>query len=318
MHPEVSWLDMTQLAWHGLAPWLRSSFETLVVVLLLMVSRLVILKLARRQCATNEMFYRWRKGTQYAVVFLGLGLVTPIWFSGTRDVATFLGLVSAGLALALKDPVMNLAGWAFIMVERPFSVGDRVEIDGLKGDVIDQRFFTFTLLEVGGWLMGEQSTGRLAHVPNARVFSHELYNYTEGFGFIWDELQIHITFESDWMLAKQLVRAVLDARAQALLPDAKAELERLSRQTLIHYTTLSPIVYLSVEGSGVCLSARYLAPVRQRRGERERVWEAILLTIAEHSARVELAYPTQRVHVTRPHPRDALASPPLSPGCGEG
>src|SRR3989454_11689426 len=105
--------------------------------------------------------YRWRKGLTYALVTVGVILVAQTWFIGTTALTTYLGLVSAGLAIALKEPVSNVAGWAFIIWRRPFEVGDRIQIGPHAGDVIDLGLFQFTLNEIGAWVQADQSSGRI-------------------------------------------------------------------------------------------------------------------------------------------------------------
>ena len=77
--------------------------------------------------------------------------------------STFLGLLSAGVAIALKDPLVNLAGWGFIVWRKPFGIGDRIQLGDSRGDVIDQRIFMFTLMEIGNWVDAERSTGRVSY-----------------------------------------------------------------------------------------------------------------------------------------------------------
>ena len=95
---------------------------------------------------------------------------------GLRSLGTFLGLLSAGLAIALKDVVASMAGWIFILWRRPFQLGDRIQIGDRAGDVVDLRLFQFTLLEIGNWVDADQSTGRSIHVPNGAVFTEPLFN----------------------------------------------------------------------------------------------------------------------------------------------
>jgi small-conductance mechanosensitive channel len=115
-----------------------------------------------------------------------IALLAPawIWIDAFNDLGTFLGLLSAGVAIALADVLKNMAGWMYIPSRRPFRVGDRIEIEGTRGDVVDIRLFCFSLMEIGNWVDAEQSTGRLVHVPNGSVFINQVANYTEGFQYI--------------------------------------------------------------------------------------------------------------------------------------
>src|SRR5438034_7967261 len=123
----------------GLSPELQVKLlVTLLTVFGLWLLHWIVLSLVYRRVRDPWSRYRWRKSITYVALGLGVILVGRTWFVGIQALATFLGLLTAGLAIALKDPVTNLAGWIFIVWRRPFEVSDRVEIGGHKGDVIDR------------------------------------------------------------------------------------------------------------------------------------------------------------------------------------
>lgn len=237
--------------------------------------------------------YRWRKSVGYTLVAAGIFLLWETWFRGFEAVATFLGLLSAGLAIALKDPVANVAGWAFIVWRRPFEVGHRIQIGSHAGDVIDVQLFQFTLNEIGNWVDADQSTGRIVHIPNGRVFTDPVANYDKGFPFIWNEVPVVVTFESDWKKAKTLLEQVAQKHAEHLTAEAERQLLEASRQYLIAYTKLAPIVYTSVVDQGIRLTIRYLIQPRHRRGSEQAIWQDILDEFAR-APQIDFAYPTVR------------------------
>jgi small-conductance mechanosensitive channel len=266
---------------------------SLVTIAVLWLLRRGALSLVWRRVTDARQRYRWRKTTNYVVVVIGAVLVGRIWFAGLRDVTTFLGLLSAGLAIALKDIIANLAGWTFILWRRPFAVGDRIQIGAISGDVIDLRIFEFSLLEIGNWVDADQSTGRIVHVPNGKVFSDHVANYTTGFQYIWDEIPVLVTFESDWRAAKALLIEIAARHAAHLHDDAGRQIEAASRQFMIRYDKLTPTVYTSVRDSGVLLTIRYLVEPRQRRVAAAAVWEEILDAFTGRPD-IDFAYPTSR------------------------
>jgi small-conductance mechanosensitive channel len=266
---------------------------SLTAIVVLWILRRAVLALLWRKIDDVKVRYRWRKTATYILVPLGMLIVGGIWWEGMGSVATFLGLFSAGLAIALKDLVVNLAGWAFILWRRPFDVGDRVQIGDHAGDVIDLRIFQFTLLEIGNWVDADQSTGRIIHIPNGQVLSDTLANYTRGFDYIWNELPVLVTFESDWRRAKELLADIAQRHATHLTEEAKSKIREVSRRFMIFYTTLTPTVYTAVADSGVLLTIRYLCSPRKRRGTAEAIWEDILDAFAREEG-IDFAYPTYR------------------------
>jgi len=279
-----------------LIPDIQSNFiNSLVIILVLWLLRSLINRIVLRKTADHRTRYNWRKTTTSVAVFLGFILVGRVWFKGVQSLATFLGLLSAGLAIALKDLVSGLAGWIFILWRRPFAVGDRIQIGDNAGDVIDIRPFQFTVMEIGGWVEADQSTGRIIHVPNSTVLSQSLINYSKGFQYIWNEIPVLITFESDWKKAKKILQIILDKHTEHPGEKAEKKLKEARAKFLIHYNVLTPTVYTSVKESGVLLTLRYLTEPRKRRGSEQTVWEKILEELGR-CVDIDFAYPTQRFY----------------------
>ena len=267
---------------------------TIVTLLVLWGARRFILSIVHKRTKDHRARYNWSKGTAYAVYIVGALLISRIWFEGVESIATYLGLVSAGLAIALKEPIANIAGWLFILWRRPFEVGDRIQLGEFSGDVIDQRIFQFTILEIGNWVDADQSTGRIIHIPNGKVFTDEQANYTKAFSYIWDELSILVTFESNWKKAKKILQDIANEHDD-LQETARERLREASSKYMIFYNKLTPIVYTSVRDSGIMLQIRFLCEPRRRRFRKERFWEAILDAFdAEYD--IDFAYPTQRFY----------------------
>ncbi len=141
-------------------------FSILLILILWIVNRIVI-NIIDKKVTGLKTKYKWKKTTSYIFVFLGFIIVGRVWFEGIQSLATFLGLLSAGLAIALKDMVANFAAWIFIIWRKPFEVGNRIQIGDKAGDVIDLRPFQFTILEIGNWVKADQSTVEWSIFPMA-------------------------------------------------------------------------------------------------------------------------------------------------------
>ncbi|MBR9917381.1 mechanosensitive ion channel [bacterium] len=268
--------------------------KTLVVIFILWVIRSLTLRVVHKNVESKRTTYKWRKNLTYISAFIGIILISQIWFSALGDLSTYFGLLSAGLAIALKDPVTDLAAWLFIIWRKPFDVGDRIELGKSKGDVIDIRPFKFTILEIGNWVDADQSTGRVIHIPNHTVFTEQLANYTSDFQFIWNEIGIMVTFESDWKKAKEILSTIAEEESKDFIEQAKEQIKRAAKSYLIEYRYLTPIVYTNVKDSGVMLSIRYLTDPRRRRGSAQAIWERALDEFSQSDS-IDLAYPTIRV-----------------------
>lgn len=269
--------------------------ETIGIIVILWLIRLFVVRLIQKNAEKKKTVYKWKKNTSYITFFVGVLILGQIWFSALGSLGTFLGLLSAGIAIALKDPVTDLAGWLFLMWRKPFDVGDRIQVGNSKGDVIDIRVFKFTVLEIGNWVDADQSTGRVIHIPNHKVFTDDIANYTSDFEFIWNEMGVLVTFESNWKEAKKILQEVVEENMQEFVDLAREEVKRAEKSYLIQYRYLTPIVYTSVKDSGINLTIRYLSDPRKRRGVAQSIWESILDRFAEHDD-IDFAYPTIRYY----------------------
>ena len=291
---------------------------TVVLVVVLSALRAAVLRLVRRRTADLGTLYRWKKWTSYVVVVVLLVGLFRIWVGETGSLATFLGLLTAGVAIALRDPLVNFAGWGFILWRRPFVVGDRITIQAHTGDVVDRRVFQFTLLEVdrgsGGVRGGGQSTGRLIHVPNGWVFTHSVVNFTSAFAYVWHEVPVVVTFESDWRAAKAILFEVVETCTEQLSEGAERTLRAAAREYFIYYSKLTPTVYTRVVGEGIELTMRFLVSPRRARGAEQDLWEAILDAFGARDD-IDFAYPTTRLYRNDREGKPAAGGPPR-PGTG--
>ncbi len=308
MERVTTWLQETL----GLGPvGQQKLLASVLIIFVIWILQRLVLGFVHRRTEDVRLRYRWAKGTSYAAFATAIVLIGGIWANAIQSFGTFLGLVSAGLAIALKDLVVNLAGWIFVIWRRPFEVGDRIQIAGHAGDVIDIRIFQFTLMEIGNWVDADQSTGRVVHVPNGKVLTDSLANYTKGFNYIWNELPVLVTFESNWRRAKEILEQIARDHAMHLTETAEHRIKEVSSRFMIFYSKLTPIVYTSVVDSGVLLTIRYLCDPRTRRGTAQAIWEDVLDAFG-HEDDIDFAYPTQRFYDNRFEGK-AGARAPLEP-----
>lgn len=274
-------------------------YKTILIILILWLIKKGAFKLIARgkEIEIKKQFHT-RKTIEYVLVFIGLLLVGNIWITNFQSITTFLGLLSAGIAIALKDIFVNIAGWVFIYWRKPFDVGDRIQIGEFKGDVVDLRLFQFSMLEVGNWVDGEQSTGRIVHVPNAKVFLDPQANYSQGFDFIWNEQQVYIGLESDYKKASLLLREIMN---ELLSPDFKtieSELRKAQKEHFISFSQYTPIVYTKIQERGIQLSLRYLCKPRKRRVIEHQITEEIIDRFRAQKD-IRIVYPITSIYLEK-------------------
>jgi len=199
------------------------------------------------------------------LVVLALAAIIILWARPMQHTGTFLGLIGAGVAVALRDPLLSVAGRIAIFAGNMYSVGDRIEINKMTGDIIDVGFFYTRMMEVGNWIGGDQVTGRLVQFSNSRVFGHAVFNYTQNFAYIWDEVKIPITYESNMQDTTRILLDVGGEYTQEFLKGARTQLEQMRRYFLVPEFELEPQVYVKVTSNWIELTMRYVVDPKKRR-----------------------------------------------------
>lgn len=280
----------------GLSQTLQSKIVgTVALVIILYLTRRLVLHFVLRNVKDVKTRYTWTKSLAYISYILFAIFAAPIWFSALQSLGTFLGLLSAGLAIALKDPISNLFAWVYILLKKPFVMGDRIQIDNSEGDIIDIGFFEFTMIEIKNWVAADQSTGRIIHIPNGLLFTRPVVNYNQAMNYIWNEIPILITFESNWKKAKQILLNIEEIKLKRKPGQIQNELEKGLRNYHVTYKNLDPTVYTSLRPNGIALTLRYLCPPKQRRGTEQLAVEEVLSEFAKHKD-IQFAYPTTRFY----------------------
>jgi small-conductance mechanosensitive channel len=222
------------------------------------------------------------------ITYLNTGLVVAVvivsaalWSRLFHAKGTFWGLIGAGLAVALKDPLLSIAGRIAIFAGHIYSVGDRIEISKLTGDVVDVGFFYTRMMELGNWIGGDQATGRLVQFSNSIIFGNPVYNYTQNFSYIWDEIQLPVTYASNVQEATRILIDVGKQYTHEFLEGAQAQMKRMQRYFLVPEFELEPTVYLKVTSNWVELTLRYLVEPKKRRAASNFVYTEVFRRLRE-------------------------------------
>jgi len=219
-------------------------------------------------------------------LFLVLGLLS-IWFDDPTRLATALGLVTAGLAFALQRVVTDVAGYLVILRGANFTVGDRITIGGVRGDVIGLGFIQTTIMEMGQpppvqgadpavWVHSRQYTGRVVTVTNGKIFEEPIYNYTREFPYLWEEMTLPISYTADRDRAEAILLAAARRHGAAVTEASRAALASMRERYFIQATSVEPQVYYRLTDNWLELTLRFVTEVRGVRDVKDAMSREIL------------------------------------------
>jgi len=213
---------------------------------------------------------------------VAIAIILHVWFPDTQSLVVAVGVISAGIVIALQDVIRNFAGGILILTGNLYHVGDRIEIAGETGDVMDIGIMNTTMMELRGWINGDQATGRLTSIPNGKVITTQLHNYTKDHSFLWDEIMIPVTYSSDWRKAKEVMLDIVRRETEQIVKEADAEIERIGETYYLPKRMVEPAVYLTPTDNWISFHVRYVTRIKDRRAFRSRLSEMILEKVQEY------------------------------------
>jgi small-conductance mechanosensitive channel len=200
------------------------------------------------------------------VLLVVVMIVLMIWLGPSSNISVAMGILGAGIAFASQETIGSFAGYLSIVLSGIYRIGDRVCIGDVTGDVLDIGILRTTVMEIGQWVRAEQYTGRVVTIANRAIFSDPVFNYTQHWPYIWDEITLPVTYESDWRRAAEIVLSHGQEYSEEFQANAEATLEQVRRRFPIQTTSVAPSLYVVMTDNWIELTMRYVVEVRKRRG----------------------------------------------------
>jgi small-conductance mechanosensitive channel len=259
--------------------------------LILLVSWL-IRKAINKSISDNSARYSIKKIVSLSSYILII-LLMIISFSGKVQYFTIsIGLLSAGIAFTLQEVILSVAGWFAIWGSNIYKPGDRIELNGIKGDVIDISVTKTTLMEIGQWVKSDNYSGRIVKISNAFVFKSAVHNYSTDFPFVWDEIDLPIKYGSDINLANQIVTDIARNSLADYAGFAKKHWKNMVNNYLIENAMVEPTITLKLTDNWIEFNLRYVVDYKKRRITKHKLFTEIFNEFNKTKGKIELASAT--------------------------
>lgn len=270
---------------------IKYSMWLLVIIAIIQYLR----KLLKRQLPETSSRYKAQKAVEIFGYFF-IVILTLSYFTGSiKDFTLAIGLFSAGIAITLQELFLSLAGSIYIFIVKVYAPGDRIEINGIKGDVIDIDSIYTTMMEIGQWVSSDNYSGRIVKLSNSFVFKGPVYNYSKDFPFIWDEIDVFIRYESNMELAKQIIILVASENLSEQTQASKEIWKEVVTKFYIEDATLDPTLAITLTDNWVKYNLRYIVDYKKRRMTQHLLHDSIHKKIMETKGLVQLASTTVEI-----------------------
>jgi small-conductance mechanosensitive channel len=246
----------------------------------------------KKRLPDNAQKYKAQKGIE-VIGYIFVVLITVTYFTGSiKDFGLAIGLLTAGITITLQELILSIAGSFYIFFVKVYKPGDRIEINGIKGDVIDIDSIYTTMMEIGEWISSDNYSGRIVKLSNAFVFKGPVYNYSQDFPFVWDEFNLPIRYGSDIELAKSIVISVAQKHLAEYVQESMSEWKSVVEKYYIEDAQVDPTLAITMTDNWVQFNLRYIVDYKKRRITKHALNEEIGRKIIETNGKVVLASAT--------------------------
>lgn len=264
-------------------------------VIIIFIVKSLITRYINRTVKNNSARYRTKKIVRF-VSYVLIGLIAIFTFTGNMEqFGLSLGLITAGLAFALQEVILSIFGWIIIFTTNSYNPGDRIEINGIKGDVIDIGVTKTTLMEIGEWVKSDNYNGRIVQISNSFIFKGPVRNYSTDFPFVWDEIKLPITFNSDLEMVNQIVKQATDDFLLDYAKFAKENWQIMVKKYLIENANVEPSLMFVLNDNWVEFTLRYVVDYKKRGATKHKLFNEIYHAIQNSDGKVSFASATFQI-----------------------
>jgi small-conductance mechanosensitive channel len=258
-----------------------------------------------RVFAERDVRYRVRKFLVIAGYATAILFLTILFEDRLGRISFALGVAGAGVAVALQDVMASFAGWFSIGLSKLYTVGNRIQIGDTKGDVIDISILRTTLMETGSWVSKDVYSGRVVRVPNSQVLKGQIFNYSQGFPFVWDEIKLSFSTSSDQHSAREVLLRAAKETVDDYLPEAQDSWKRIVENFHLENPHLAPTASLTVNGGEFEFTVNYVVPYTDRTAVKDRIFTRIVDEVTKSNDTIRWALPP---HFAQSTPADAVTA----------
>jgi len=264
-----------------------------VVVIIFIIS--FLRRILKRRLPDSSVRYKSQKGIEI-VGYILIILLSISYFTGNvKDFTLAIGLLTAGIAVTLQELILSIAGSFYIFFVKVYKPGDRIEINGIKGDVIDIDSIYTTMMEIGEWVSSDNYSGRIVKLSNSFVFKGAIYNYSQDFPFVWDEFNLPIRYDSDIEIAKSIVIKIASETLSEYVSKSISKWEKVVNKYYIEDAQVEPTLAITMTDNWIQFNIRYIVDYKKRRFTKHLLNEKIGKAIQETGGKVQMASVTLEI-----------------------
>ena len=276
-------------------PIVERLLAILIGILVILLITFFIKRALKRTIKSNDNKYRARKAVNLFGYLLTVSVVLFVYSDKLGNIGVALGVAGAGIAFALQEVIISIAGWLSIVIGGSVGVGQRIKVGDMKGDIIDIGVMNTTVMEIGDWVDGDLYNGRIVTIANSYIFKEKVYNYSAEYPFLWDEIIIPLRMESDYQLARKVFTNVLNEVCGEYATNSEKQWVKLANKFRVEEAQVQPMVTIQFDENWISFTLRYIVDYKKRRRTKDIIYSRLLEEISKYDGIIMIATSTLEI-----------------------
>lgn len=244
---------------------LRDLLSSAILLMIVLALRLVLMRALRRsEKLSVETRRRWALTIRNSMVLIFVVGLIFIWGHELSAFAVSLVAIAVALVLATKELILCLSGSVLRAGTNAYTLGDRIELSGTRGNVVDYNLLATTVLEIGPGRMSNQYTGRAVILPNSLLLNHPVINETFMKDYVVHVITVPLSTRDDWQKAEKALLEAAETECAPFLEDAQRQMDQLAGKAWLDLPSVQPRVSIQLPEPGrINLLLRIPAPAHR-------------------------------------------------------
>ena len=267
----------------------------LIGIAVILIISFFIKRALKRTIKSNDNKYKARKAVNIFAYLFIVSIMLFVYSDKLGNIGVALGVAGAGIAFALQEVIISIAGWFSIMIGGIVGVGQRIKVGDVKGDIIDIGVLNTTVMEIGDWVEGDLYNGRIVTIANSFVFKEKVHNYSAEYPFLWDEIIVPLRTESDYSLARKVFTKVLNEVCGEYASNSEKQWGKLTDKYRVEEAQIQPMVTLQFDENWTSFTLRYIVDYKKRRSTKDIIYTRLLEEISKYDDIIMIATSTLEI-----------------------
>ena len=267
----------------------------LIGIAVILIISFFIKRALKRTIKSNDNKYKARKAVNIFAYLFIVSIMLFVYSDKLGNIGVALGVAGAGIAFALQEVIISIAGWFSIMIGGIVGVGQRIKVGDVKGDIIDIGVLNTTVMEIGDWVEGDLYNGRIVTIANSFVFKEKVHNYSAEYPFLWDEIIVPLRTESDYSLARKVFTKVLNEVCGEYASNSEKQWGKLTDKYRVEEAQVQPMVTLQFDENWTSFTLRYIVDYKKRRSTKDIIYTRLLEEISKYDDIIMIATSTLEI-----------------------